>query len=133
MTVLQAIKLSIYTLRTLRSDECAAYIALVRTSDSSARDTDGEISAAPEMVDGRRRRFLMSNPMDDFPFRQPRAANCRLVSEGCRQTIGMSLVEVNARFVAFIFSLAEEGAEAAVASLLSGADSRRAEILPGPT
>ncbi len=42
MTVLQAIKLNIYTLRTLRSDESAAYIALVRTSDSSARDTDGE-------------------------------------------------------------------------------------------
>jgi hypothetical protein len=45
----------------------------------------------------------------------------------------MSFVEVNAPFVTFIISLAEEGAEAAVASLLSGADSRRAEILPGPT
>ena len=49
MTVLKAIKLNIYTLRTLRSDESAAYIALVRTSDSSARDTQTEtISAAPE-------------------------------------------------------------------------------------
>ncbi len=53
MTVLHAIKLNVYTLRTLRSDESAGYIALVRSSDSSARDTDGEISAAPEMVDGR--------------------------------------------------------------------------------
>jgi hypothetical protein len=42
MTVLQAIELNIYTLRTLRSDESAGYIALVRTSDSSARDTDGD-------------------------------------------------------------------------------------------
>ncbi len=42
MTVLQAIKLNIYTLRTLRSDESGGYIALVRTSDNSARDTDGD-------------------------------------------------------------------------------------------
>ena len=33
MTVIQAIRLNIYTLRTLRSDESAGYIALVRTSD----------------------------------------------------------------------------------------------------
>ncbi len=33
MTGIQAIRLSIYTLRTLRSDESAGYIALVRTSD----------------------------------------------------------------------------------------------------
>ena len=33
MTVIQAIGLNIYTLRTLRSDESAGYIALVRTSD----------------------------------------------------------------------------------------------------
>ena len=33
MTVIQAIELSIYTLRTLRNDESAGYIALVRTSD----------------------------------------------------------------------------------------------------
>ena len=33
MTVIQAIELNIYTLRTLRSDESARYIALVRTSD----------------------------------------------------------------------------------------------------
>jgi hypothetical protein len=45
----------------------------------------------------------------------------------------MSFVEVNVPLATFIFSLADEGAEAAVASLLSGADSRRAEILPGPT
>ncbi len=47
MTVLQEIKLNIYTLRTLRSDESAAYIALVRTSDSSARDTQTETTSAP--------------------------------------------------------------------------------------
>ena len=32
MTVIQAIELNIYTMRTLRSDESAKYIALVRTS-----------------------------------------------------------------------------------------------------
>ncbi len=48
MTVLEAIKLNIYTLRTLRNDESAAYSALVRTSDSSARETEGDDSAAPE-------------------------------------------------------------------------------------
>jgi hypothetical protein len=46
MTVIQAIELSIYTLRTLRSDESAGYIALVRISDRipnlSVRDTDGD-------------------------------------------------------------------------------------------
>ncbi len=44
MTVIQAIEQNIYTLRTLRSDESAGYIALVRTSDRipdpSVRDTD---------------------------------------------------------------------------------------------
>jgi hypothetical protein len=39
MTVLNTINLNIYTLRTLRSDESAGYIALVRTSELSARDT----------------------------------------------------------------------------------------------
>jgi hypothetical protein len=48
MTVIQSIGLNIYTLRTLRSDESATYIALrlVRTSDRisdlSVRDTDGD-------------------------------------------------------------------------------------------
>ncbi len=46
MTVIQAIELNIYTLRTLRSDESAGYIALVRISDRipdpSVRDTDGD-------------------------------------------------------------------------------------------
>ncbi len=65
MTVLQAIKLNIYTLRTLRSDESAAYIALVRTSDSSARDTDGDdLRSAGIWMDVDD--FFMSNPMDDF-------------------------------------------------------------------
>ena len=65
MTVLQAIKLNIYTLRTLRSDESAGYIALVRTSDSSARDTDGDdLRSAGIWMDVDD--FFMSNPMDDF-------------------------------------------------------------------
>ena len=71
MTVLQAIKLNIYTLRTLRSDESAAYIALVRTSDSSARDTDGDdlrTAAAGIWMDGGDDSFV-SIPTDDFPFR----------------------------------------------------------------
>jgi hypothetical protein len=42
MTVLQAIKPNIYTLRTLRSDESAGYITLGRASDLSASDTDGD-------------------------------------------------------------------------------------------
>ena len=58
MTVIQAIELSIYTLRTLRSDESAGYIALVRTSDRipdfSVRDTDGDDD------------FFMTHPTDDF-------------------------------------------------------------------
>ena len=65
MTVLQAIKLSIYTLRTLRSDESAGYITLGRTSDISARDTDGDdLRSAGIWMDGHD--FFMSNPMDDF-------------------------------------------------------------------
>ena len=69
MTVLQAIKLNIYSLRTLRSDESAAYIALVRTSDSSARDTDGDdLRSAGIWMDSDDYSF-MSYPMDDFPFR----------------------------------------------------------------
>jgi hypothetical protein len=58
MTVIQAIELNIYTLRTLRSDESAGYIALVRTSDRipdfSVRDTDGDDD------------FFMTHPTDDF-------------------------------------------------------------------
>ena len=46
MTVIQAIRLNIYTLRTLRSDESAGYIALVRTSDRnpelSVRNMNGD-------------------------------------------------------------------------------------------
>jgi hypothetical protein len=71
MTVLQAIKLSIYTLRTLRSDESGGYIALVRTSDKSVRDTDGDdlrSAAAGIWMDGGDDSF-MSIPTDDFPFR----------------------------------------------------------------
>ena len=71
MTVLQAIKLNIYTLRTLRGDESAGYIALVRTSGSSARDTDGDdlrSAAAGIWMDGGDDSF-MSIPTDDFPFR----------------------------------------------------------------
>jgi hypothetical protein len=62
---------SIYSLRTLRSDESAAYIALVRTSDSSARDTDGDDlrSAGIWMPLDCGDYFFTSNPMDDFPFR----------------------------------------------------------------
>ena len=65
MTVLQAITLNIYTLRTLRSDESAGYITLGRTSDISARDTDGDdLRSAGIWMDGDD--FFMSNPMDDF-------------------------------------------------------------------
>ncbi len=31
-----------YTLPALRSDESGGYIALIRTSDNTARDTDGD-------------------------------------------------------------------------------------------
>ena len=66
MTVLQAIKLNIYTLRTLRSDESAGYITLGRTSDISARDTDGDdLRSAGIWMDGDDD-FSMSNPMDDI-------------------------------------------------------------------
>ncbi len=59
MTVIQAIELSImiYTLRTLRGDEAAGYIALVRTSnripDFSVRDTEGDdLRSAGIAMDG---------------------------------------------------------------------------------
>jgi len=65
MTVLDAMKLNIYTLRTLRSDESAGYISLVRTSDISARDTGGDdLRSAGIWMDGDD--FFMSNPIDDF-------------------------------------------------------------------
>ncbi len=65
MTVIQATELDIYTLRTLRSDESAGYISLVRTSnrisDLSVRDTDGD----DPCMDGDDDAF-MSHPTDDF-------------------------------------------------------------------
>jgi hypothetical protein len=66
MTVIQAIELNIYTLRTLRSDESAGYITLVRTSDNSARDTAGDdLRSAAIVMDGTDD-FFMSFPTDDF-------------------------------------------------------------------
>jgi hypothetical protein len=66
MTVLQAIKLNIYTLRTLRSDESAGYIALVRTSDLSARDTDGDDHRSAGIPKDGDDNSFVPNPMDDF-------------------------------------------------------------------
>ena len=70
MTVIQAIGLNIYTLRTLRSDESAGYIALVRTSDRnpdlSVRNMDGDdLRGADIDMDGDDNCF-MPNPPDDF-------------------------------------------------------------------
>ena len=70
MTVIQAIRLNIYTLRTLRSDESAGYIALVRTSDRnpdlSVRNMDGDdLRSADIDMDGDDNCF-MPNPPDDF-------------------------------------------------------------------
>ena len=70
MTVIQAIELNIYTLRTLRSDESAGYIALVRTSDRipdpSVRDTDGDdLRSAGITMDGDDD-FFMTHLTDDF-------------------------------------------------------------------
>ena len=70
MTVIQAIELNIYTLRTLRSDESAGYIALVRTSDRnpdlSVRNMDGDdLRSADIDMDGDDNCF-MPNPPDDF-------------------------------------------------------------------
>jgi hypothetical protein len=70
MTVIQAIELSIYTLRTLRSDESAGYIALVRTSDRipdpSVRDTDGDDLLSAEIHMDGSDEFFMSHMTDDF-------------------------------------------------------------------
>ena len=70
MTVIQAIELNIYTLRTLRSDESAGYIALVRTSDRnpdlSVRNMNGDdLRSADIDMDGDDNCF-MPNPPDDF-------------------------------------------------------------------
>jgi len=70
MTVIQAIRLNIYTLRTLRSDESAGYIALVRTSDRnpdlSVRNMNGDdLRSADIDMDGDDNCF-MPNPPDDF-------------------------------------------------------------------
>ena len=70
MTVIQAIELNIYTMRTLRSDEAAKYIALVRTSDRipdpSVRDTDGDDLRSAEIHTDDFDDFFMSIPKDDF-------------------------------------------------------------------
>ena len=70
VTVIHAIGLSIYTLRTLRSDESAGYIALGRTSDRnpdlSVRNMDGDdLRSADIDMDGDDDCF-MPNPLDDF-------------------------------------------------------------------
>jgi ribosomal protein L15E len=70
MAVIQAIELNIYTLRTLRSDEAAGYIALVRTSDRisdlSVRDTEGDDLLSAEIHMDGSEDFFMSIPNDDF-------------------------------------------------------------------
>jgi hypothetical protein len=70
MTVIQAIELNIYTMRTLRSDESAKYIALVRTSDRipdpSVRDTDGDDLRSAEIHTDDFDDFFMSIPKGDF-------------------------------------------------------------------
>jgi len=70
MTVISAIELNIYTLRTLRSDESAGYIALVRKSDRisdfSVRDTDGDDLRSAEIHTDDFDDFFMSIPKDDF-------------------------------------------------------------------
>ncbi len=70
MTVIQAIELNIYTMRTLRSDESAKYIALVRTSDRipdpSVRDTDADDLRSAEIHTDDFDDFFMLIPKDDF-------------------------------------------------------------------
>ena len=67
MTVIQAIELNIYTMRTLRSDESAKYIALVRTSvpDPSVRDTDGDDLRSAGIYTDDNDDVFMSIPKDD--------------------------------------------------------------------
>ena len=68
MTVLEAINEHLHAANTSKRRICW-YIALVRTSDSSARDTDGDdFRTAGIWMDGDDD-FSMSNPMDDLPFR----------------------------------------------------------------
>jgi len=70
MTVIQAIRLNIYTLRTLRSDESAGYIALVRTSDRnpdlSVRNMDADDLRSADINMGGDDDCFMPNPPDDF-------------------------------------------------------------------
>ena len=70
MTVIQAIELNIYTLRTLRSDEAAGYIALVLTSDRipsfSVRDTEGDDRRSAGLTMDGDDDFFMTHPTDDF-------------------------------------------------------------------
>ena len=70
MTVIQAIELNIYTLRTLRSDESAKYIALVRTSDRipdpSVRDMDGDDLHSAGIHTDDDDDVFMSIPKDEF-------------------------------------------------------------------
>ena len=70
MTVIQAIEQNIYTLRTLRSDESAKYIALVRTSDRipdpSVRDTNEDDLRSAGIHTDDDDDVFMSIPKDDF-------------------------------------------------------------------
>jgi hypothetical protein len=102
MTVLQAIKLNIYTLRTLRSDESAGYIALVRTSDSSARDTEESrnLRAAFQLY------FLTfaTNRVADFLFmaqtQTPEAVhNSLLCAPGCGTLYAQLMTQLHSSFL----------------------------------
>ena len=67
MTVIQAIELNIYTLRTLRSDESAGYIALVRTSDRNPDLSVRNMDADDLRINmGGDDDCFMPNPPDDF-------------------------------------------------------------------
>ena len=70
MTVIQAIELNIYTLRTLRSDESAKHIALVCTSDRipdpSVRDTNEDDLRSAGIHTDDDDDVFMSIPKDDF-------------------------------------------------------------------
>ena len=72
MTVLQAIKLNIYTLRTAQKFEATnllVYRACTHLRQLPARQTDGDdLRTAGIWMDGDDD-FSMSNPMDDLPFR----------------------------------------------------------------
>ena len=70
MTVIQGTELKIYTLRTLRSDESAGCIALVRTSDRipdfSVRVTDGDDLRNAGITMDDDDDYFMTHPTDDF-------------------------------------------------------------------